>query len=334
MLYPKITMLRTRFARTSRAVVLFGAILALPGLVAAACANSDNIIGVGGGAGGGSGGGATICVLHNCQRDADCAACSEGRQLCDTRAHLCVACNAMTGEGCAKGEVCSKFGTCVAMGADCPSDSHGVPMISCLTSADCAGCDPDHQICDTATSRCVACTATQAGACQSYQTCSADNQCVGVCATSCMTDPDCMGCNIAGQPAFYCAAGKCVNGNGPPPDGGTGGSDGGPTCACHPTCEIGACMTANCDPCAAMVCAGDDYCCKTAWDVFCVGEVAMYCGGMACACSHPECAEGDPLPDNCSACATKVCAMDSFCCSLKWDMQCVSEVPMACGVTC
>src|SRR5262245_39968646 len=140
MLRVKLTMLRTRFARAPRAVFILGAVLALPGLFAAACANSDNITSGGGGAGG-AGGGPTICVLHNCKSDTDCAACSEGRKLCDVRAHLCVACNAETGEGCAKDEVCSKFGACVQMGADCPSDEHGVPTISCVTSTDCAACD-------------------------------------------------------------------------------------------------------------------------------------------------------------------------------------------------
>jgi hypothetical protein len=71
-------------------------------------------------------------------------------------------------------------------------------------------------------------------------------------------------------------------------DGGAaeGGDDGGsdastPTEAgsCdHGVCTTGDALTASCDPCAAQVCAADAYCCTTAWDSICVGEVASYCG--------------------------------------------------------
>jgi hypothetical protein len=332
---------RPSFAPAPRTALIFGALLSLPTLYAAACANSDNIVINAGGAGG-SGGGETVCILQNCQSSTDCAACSESRHLCNTRSHLCVACNTDTGEGCAKDEYCSKFGYCVPMGVSCPSDGHGVPMITCGVSADCSACDDAHRVCDTVTSTCVACTQTESGACQNGM-CTVNNVCQAVCPASCTIDPDCAGCNIAGKPAFYCAAGNCVNMLGSPDGGsssssgaggaGGGTNDGGPTGSCHPTCQVGPFMDPSCDACTAAVCAADSYCCMTAWDTVCVGEVGMHCGA-ACGCSHPECTVGDPLPDNCSPCATKICAADSFCCSVKWDLTCVGAVPGVCGVTC
>ncbi len=51
-----------------------------------------------------------------------------------------------------------------------------------------------------------------------------------------------------------------------------------PVCA-HPVCQQGAKLNAPvCDPCAAQICAVDSYCCTTAWDSICVGEVASVCG--------------------------------------------------------
>lgn len=50
-----------------------------------------------------------------------------------------------------------------------------------------------------------------------------------------------------------------------------------PVCA-HPLCQQGAKLNpAACDPCVAQICAVDSYCCSTAWDSICVGEVASVC---------------------------------------------------------
>ncbi len=49
------------------------------------------------------------------------------------------------------------------------------------------------------------------------------------------------------------------------------------SCA-HPTCEAGAALTSGCDACATQICAVDSYCCNTAWDATCVGEVTTVCG--------------------------------------------------------
>jgi hypothetical protein len=55
-------------------------------------------------------------------------------------------------------------------------------------------------------------------------------------------------------------------------------------------------------------------------------------GGTACA--HSICTTGAALSSTCDACATKVCAADSFCCSSSWDSVCVGEVGSVCGQTC
>ena len=50
-------------------------------------------------------------------------------------------------------------------------------------------------------------------------------------------------------------------------------------CGCvHDTCVEGVALDASCDPCVAAICAVDSYCCDTAWDSVCVGEVASVCG--------------------------------------------------------
>jgi hypothetical protein len=52
---------------------------------------------------------------------------------------------------------------------------------------------------------------------------------------------------------------------------------GGDTCS-HPICSSGAKLTSGCDSCATSICAKDPYCCSTAWDSICVGEVGSVCG--------------------------------------------------------
>jgi hypothetical protein len=64
-------------------------------------------------------------------------------------------------------------------------------------------------------------------------------------------------------------------------DGGGGGTGGGPVGGdCCTAKETAGCADAEVEAC---VCAGDDYCCNTAWDETCVGEVDQLgcgdCGG-------------------------------------------------------
>lgn len=119
--------------------------------------------------------------------------------------------------------------------------------------------------------------------------------------------------------------------------------DAAPVCA-HPVCAAGGPLEASCDSCATQLCAVDPYCCSTAWDATCVGEVASICGntctappptdGGAETCTHPVCAVGAPLVLGCNACTADLCAKDPFCCAVTWDATCVGEVTSICGISC
>jgi len=47
-------------------------------------------------------------------------------------------------------------------------------------------------------------------------------------------------------------------------------------------------------------------------------------------CAHDECTSGVKLTSGCSACVTKVCAQDSYCCTTKWDSLCIGDVKSIC----
>lgn len=150
-----------------------------------------------------------VCILNNCASDAECGACTDGRTTCNVEEGRCVACDAATGTGCPDGEVCSSYGICVDEDLTCETDSHGEPLISCSSNGDCAACDPMHQICDTTTSQCVACTPSNTSACQSTDLC-LDNQCSPKCPSTCAVDNDCAQCGSASAPAKACNEGFCA----------------------------------------------------------------------------------------------------------------------------
>ena len=56
-----------------------------------------------------------------------------------------------------------------------------------------------------------------------------------------------------------------------------GKSCSGNSCA-HAICTSGGNLANGCDPCVTQICTVDSYCCTTAWDSICVGEVASVCG--------------------------------------------------------
>jgi hypothetical protein len=147
-------------------------------------------------------------LLNNCHSDAECGACDAGRTSCDLGTHHCVACG-VGGKTCPGGFVCSSFGDCVPSGASCPTDSQGVPTVTCSSSADCAACDPQHQVCDQATSRCVACTDTDSSACSMSERC-VNDRCTPNCPMGCATDNDCSACGAPGHFAHACNAGQCA----------------------------------------------------------------------------------------------------------------------------
>jgi hypothetical protein len=88
------------------------------------------------------------------------------------------------------------------------------------------------------------------------------NECVDVS----YDELNCGGCNIVCGASQTCSAGTCV-------DSGTTGGGGG---ACCTTSAGPGCADAAIEAC---VCASDSYCCSTAWDSACVGEVtSLGCG--------------------------------------------------------
>jgi hypothetical protein len=123
------------------------------------------------------------------------------------------------------------------------------------------------------------------------------------------------------------------------------GETGGESACTHALCATGTALAPPCDPCATALCALDPYCCTTAWDATCVGEVSSICGASCSApptggdagastCAHPVCATGAPLASACESCATTLCAQDPYCCAVSWDATCVGEVGAICGQAC
>ena len=113
----------------------------------------------------------------------------------------------------------------------------------------------------------------------------------------------------------------------------------------HAICTTGTPLVSTCDTCPTTLCARDPYCCTTAWDATCVGEVTSICGlscsapppptdGGTSTCTHPICASGGPLVSGCEPCAGTLCAQDPYCCTTAWDGTCVNEVASVCGLTC
>ena len=114
----------------------------------------------------------------------------------------------------------------------------------------------------------------------------------------------------------------------------------------HGICATGIALVSSCDPCATALCAKDPYCCSTAWDTTCVGEVTAICGQSCTApppvpsdagastCGHPICATGPALVSTCDPCTTALCIQDPYCCTTAWDATCVGEVTAICGASC
>jgi hypothetical protein len=51
-------------------------------------------------------------------------------------------------------------------------------------------------------------------------------------------------------------------------------------------------------------------------------------------CAHDPCTIGAALPAWCDNCATIVCELDSYCCTVDWDESCVDDAKNSCGATC
>ena len=94
----------------------------------------------------------------------------------------------------------------------------------------------------------------------------------------------------------------------------------------------------SCDTCAGDICARDSYCCTTAWDNICVGEVSLDLRPVVrrrrLDVRPLDLRLGQQAVKTCDACAGNICGQDPYCCNTKWDSQCVSEVSSICGETC
>jgi hypothetical protein len=104
----------------------------------------------------------------------------------------------------------------------------------------------------------------------------------------------------------------------------------------------GCCVTGGpgCDDvaCCEAVCAADPFCCETAWDTICVGEVATFCAEPCPSVCNPDnphdCFTTGGPGCNDVECCENVCAADPFCCQVAWDGICVGEAQALCGAPC
>ena len=158
-----------------------------------------------------SGGGSStgVCLLNSCTDDNQCDGCADGRTQCLESENRCVACDPATNVGCKPGEKCSSFGLCAPDSATCATDAKGDPTVSCKTNLDCKACDPQHQVCDTKTQKCEACTATNTQHCLASDIC-VNGDCSPKCPKNCNLDNDCGQCGGPGNEAHACNNHKCA----------------------------------------------------------------------------------------------------------------------------
>lgn len=111
----------------------------------------------------------------------------------------------------------------------------------------------------------------------------------------------------------------------------------------HDKCLTGVALSASCETCVSQVCAADSYCCNSSWDSICVSEVRTICKSLKCdeakgSCAHSLCISGTALVNGCDSakagCVSKICAVDSYCCTNSWDGICVGEVSSVCANNC
>ena len=197
----------------------------MPVLGITACGDDDSAdVDPSGGGGGGDGEEEGICLLNNCSDDKHCVGCQDNRDTCLIAENRCVACDPNTGEGCEEGQDCSPFGICVPEGLTCPTDGDGTPTVTCNANSDCLACSPMHQVCDTDTGRCQACTATNTQHCLQSDICidtdddGREDSCSPKCPATCDDNNDCSLCggndpNNQENWAHACYQHKCAECN-------------------------------------------------------------------------------------------------------------------------
>ncbi len=267
-----------------------------------------------GGAGAGGIGPTGVCLLNNCSSDAQCDGCSFGRTKCDVANTRCVACDAKSGSGCAKGEKCTSFGTCAPEDKTCPTDSGGEPTITCTGDIDCAACDPAHQVC--LSGKCTGCSIVNGEHCLGSDTCTSEGKCAPKCPGSCTVDSDCGTCDLGGKTAKACYNHVCSE-----------CSDTSP-CPQGFECQKGACVK----PCGVQGPPGSPVGgCKTDAECYGCGNYEgtekwvckMPVNGTHGTCSHPAagCSElgGATLPPPFDK-VTNTCSVDGDCANVSADL--------------
>jgi hypothetical protein len=114
--------------------------------------------------------------------------------------------------------------------------------------------------------------------------------------------------------------------------------------SCGNDCGGNLCLAGNCCNTGEINCM--NACTNTQTDPNNCGMCGTKCAttctmGKCCSappkgnCAHLPCAQGAKLSNNCDGvgCVAKVCAADSYCCSILWDGACVSEVDTYCAPT-
>ncbi|MCA9593967.1 MAG: hypothetical protein KC776_11670 [Myxococcales bacterium] len=216
---------KARSVLLSAVMALFTVVMAQPGCSASGGDGGPKLTGGNSGSGGGSGdggglggqsgnggsaaNGSGICLLNNCHSDGECDGCTYGRNKCKLDENRCVACDPTANTGCAPGETCTSFGICAPEEATCPTDAQGEPTVTCSANKDCVACDPMHQICDTTTGKCQACTEQDKSACLGSDKC-AEGKCEQKCPLSCTTDSECGACETAGKKLDACNGHQCA----------------------------------------------------------------------------------------------------------------------------
>jgi hypothetical protein len=169
----------------------------------------------------------------------------------------------------------------------------------------------------------------------------------------CAGEVDSLGCGDCGGGGGTDDGAGTDDGGGTTDDGGVSDDGGGGGDCCSESAEPG-CADASVE---SYVCAEDNYCCATAWDDICVGEVdSLGCGTCGGATTDPgttddggatdaggtddggggasECCVAQP-GTGCAAdpeIESCVCVEDSYCCEVAWDDICAAEVEsLGCG---
>ncbi len=276
--------------------------------------------------------------------------------------------DALNGTDCSDGNPCTETDTCVdgvctgssntcpcTVASDCSDDAdlcNGVPVCEggfCV-SGDAVSCADTGNpctasVCEAATGEC---TVENVGGvpCDDGDLCTSADLCAdGVCAGTAVSCDD---GNVCSTGQCDVATGECAQS---PSNGGVCDGPGeclgegvcfGYQCVGAPdVCTPGFCCVGKPGPGCPVdedlencVCGIDDFCCDFSWDVDCVGVGLDSCG---LECSEGLCCEaGENTPVGCEEplCESCVCGLDSVCCDVAWDEDCLSKANDMCAYDC